>query len=49
MCLIWKQSIVAIMYDDGRTYFDIDKMFFPADFVVKFIKKARQELPGLFA
>ncbi len=27
------------MYDDSRRYFDIDKMYFPTDFVVKFINK----------
>ena len=48
-CIVLEQSIVAIIYDDSRTYFDIDKMFFLADFVVKFIKKAGQNQPGLSA
>jgi hypothetical protein len=47
--LILEQSIVAIIYDDSRPYFDIDKKLFPTDFVVKFGKKTGQDQPGLSA
>lgn len=40
-CIMSEQSIAAIIYDGGRTYFGIDKKFFSADFGVKFTKKNR--------
>ena len=48
-CIISEQSIAAIMYDGGRTNFDIDKILFPVDFVVEFVnEKGRADLARPF-